>query len=281
MVGLLYGANYSIIKVVTPQYVDAFGFIVLRVGITTVAFWVISFFGENEKVEWKNDGWRIAICALFGMGINMLLFFKGLSLTSAINSSIIMTLTPLLIFLGSVILLKEKMSLLKIIGLVIGLCGAFIIIFPQNSEGSEGNWVGDLFILLNATFYGLYLVIVKPLLAKYKPITIVKWAFLMGFVFVLPFGLQSLQPVVWSELPMKVYLSMGYSIIGVTVIVYIINIWAMKTVSPSTVGAYIYVQPVFATAIAIAFLGEQLRTSHVIASILVFIGVAMVIKGRQ
>jgi drug/metabolite transporter (DMT)-like permease len=149
MVGLLYGANYSIIKVVTPQYVDAFGFIVLRVGITTVAFWVISFFGENEKVEWKNDGWRIAICALFGMGINMLLFFKGLSLTSAINSSIIMTLTPLLIFLGSVILLKEKMSLLKIIGLVIGLCGAFIIIFPQNSEGSEGNWVGDLFILLN------------------------------------------------------------------------------------------------------------------------------------
>jgi drug/metabolite transporter (DMT)-like permease len=103
----------------------------------------------------------------------------------------------------------------------------------------------------------------------------------MGFVFVLPFGLQSLQPVVWSELPMKVYLSMGYSIIGVTVIVYIINIWAMKTVSPSTVGAYIYVQPVFATAIAIAFLGEQLRTSHVIASILVFIGVAMVIKGRQ
>ncbi len=281
MVGLLYGANYSIIKVVTPHYVDAFGFIVLRVGITTVAFWLISLFGENEKVEWKNDGWRFLFCALCGMGINMLLFFKGLSLTSAINSSIIMTLTPLLVFVSAVIILKERMSLLKIIGLIIGLVGAFIIILPENSGTYEGNWIGDIMILLNALFYGLYLVLVKPLLIKYKPLTIAKWAFLMGFVFVLPFGLESLQPVLWSELPIKVYLSMGYAIIGVTVIVYIVNIWAMQKVSPSTVGAYIYVQPVFATIIAIIFLDEQLRPSHLIASALVFIGVAMVIKGRR
>ncbi len=279
-VGLLYGGNYSILKVVTPDFLSPFSFIVVRVGIATLAFWLIGAFAP-QKVNWKQDGLLIFLCAFFGMGVNMLLFFKGVSLTSAINASLIMTLTPIMVFVCALFILKEKLSRWKSIGLLIGLGGAVLIVIPEGSRGYQGNWMGDLMVLLNALTYGAYLVLVKPLLDRYEPITIAKWGFLIGFLIVIPFGLQDALVIRWSGLPPKVYWSMFYSIIGVTVLVYIVNIWAMKKVSPSTVGAYIYVQPVFATLIALLFFDEQFLIKHLIAAALVFLGVAMVIRNPR
>ncbi|MFY0608030.1 MAG: DMT family transporter [Cyclobacteriaceae bacterium] len=276
-VGLLYGGNYSILKVVTPEFLTPFSFIVTRVGIATLAFWLIGLFAP-QKVDWKRDGLMIFLCAFFGMGVNMLLFFKGVSLTSAINASLIMTLTPIMVFVCAIFILKEKLTKWKSLGLLIGLGGALLIAIPESSQGYGGNWVGDIMVLLNALTYGAYLVLVKPLLSKYEPVTIAKWGFLIGFFIVLPFGFQDFIQITWENLPTKVYWSMFYSIIGVTVVVYIINIWAMKKVSPSTVGSYIYVQPVFATLIALIFFGEAFLIKHVIAAALVFVGVAMVIR---
>lgn len=279
MVGLLYGANYSMLKIVTPEYIGAFGFIVVRVVIATIAFWMVGFF-IRERIDWKQDGGRIFLCALFGVGINMLFFFKGLSLTTAINGSIIMTLTPIMVFVMSLLLLKEKVRAYKVVGLLLGLSGAFLIIYREDTGTYQGNWLGDLLVFLNALSYGAYLVLVKPLLAKYQPLTIAKWMFLIGVFLVMPVGWGELMDIPWAAMPAKVYFSMAYVILGVTVLVYIINIWAMKRVSPSTVGAYIYVQPVFATLIASIFFGEVLTLKHLVAALLVFIGVWLVVSRR-
>jgi len=278
-VGILYGANYSIMKTVTPQYLNPFGFLVARVGVAVVCFMAVGFL-VGEKVNWREDGWRLFLSALFGVGINMICFFKGLSLTTAINGSIIMTLTPIMVFITSLVVLKEKLIGRKVIGLILGLAGAFLIIYKRDISISQGNWFGDLLIFINALSYGAYLVIVKPLLTKYKPITIARWAFFFGFFIILPFGWNEIQEVNWAVIPTQIYINMTYVIIGVTVIVYFVNIWAMKKVSPSTVGAYIYVQPVFATIIAALFFDEVLTLKHLIAAIMVFSGVWLVIKKR-
>ena len=119
-VGILYGANYSVVKTVTPEFIQPFGFIVIRVLVATVLFWLISI-GIKTKIDWKKDGGRVFLCALFGVGINMLAFFKGVSLTSAINGSIIMTLTPAMVFITSALILKERVTGQKIIGLLISM----------------------------------------------------------------------------------------------------------------------------------------------------------------
>ncbi|MFH6984697.1 DMT family transporter [Marinoscillum luteum] len=277
LVGLLYGTNYSIVKIITPEYILPFGLIVIRVAIATACFWLIGL-SVNEKINWRADWVRIVLCAFFGVGINMLFFFKGVSLTTAINGSIIMTLTPVMVFVTSLILLKEKVTLLKVLGLAVGFLGAFLIIYSPGTGISLGNWRGDVLILLNAMSYGVYLVLVKPLMARYTPITVAKWIFFFGFLLVLPVGWNEFTQIEWQALTAKVYFSMAFVIIGVTVIVYVLNIWALKKVNPSTVGVYIYVQPVFATLIASTFFGEILSIRHLIAALLVFAGVWLVVK---
>lgn len=277
LVGLLYGTNYSIVKIITPEYILPFGLIVIRVAIATACFWLIGL-SVNEKINWRADWVRIVLCAFFGVGINMLFFFKGVSLTTAINGSIIMTLTPVMVFVTSLIMLKEKVTLLKVLGLAVGFLGAFLIIYSPGTGISLGNWRGDVLILLNAMSYGVYLVLVKPLMARYTPITVAKWIFFFGFLLVLPVGWNEFTQIEWQALTAKVYFSMAFVIIGVTVIVYVLNIWALKKVNPSTVGVYIYVQPVFATLIASTFFGEILSIRHLIAALLVFAGVWLVVK---
>ncbi|MEQ8580191.1 MAG: DMT family transporter [Marinoscillum sp.] len=276
-VGLLYGTNYSIVKIITPEYILPFGLIVVRVAIATACFWLMGL-AVKESIHWRTDWLRIVLCAFFGVGINMLFFFKGVSLTTAINGSIIMTLTPVMVFVTSLVLLKEKVTLLKVLGLAAGFLGAFLIIYRPGTELSLGNWKGDVLILLNALSYGVYLVLVKPLMARYRPITVAKWIFFFGFFLVLPVGWSEFTEIHWQTLPAKVYLSMAFVIIGVTVIVYALNIWALKKVNPSTVGVYIYVQPVFATLIASTFFGEILTIRHLFAALLVFAGVWLVVK---
>ncbi len=276
-VGILYGANYSVVKTVTPEFIQPFGFIVIRVLVATVLFWLISI-GIKTKIDWKKDGGRVFLCALFGVGINMLAFFKGVSLTSAINGSIIMTLTPAMVFITSALILKERVTGQKIIGLLIGFVGALIIIYMGKSAVSQGDWRGDLLIILNATSYGTYLVLVKPLLSKYDPITLSKWIFLIGCFLVLPVGWSELETTDWPSFTSQTYWAIGFVIIGVTFMVYLLNIWAMKKVNPSTVGAYIYVQPVFAVLIASQFYGETLTLIHLIAAVLVFIGVGLITR---
>ena len=277
LVALLYGANYSAIKIVTPDYILPNGYLVIRVVVSALLFWLISI-KIREKIDWKKDGFRLFLSAFLGAGINMIMFYEGMSRTTAINGSIIMTLTPLLVFLLSLFILKETLKPLKLVGLFIGLIGAVFIIYISSRSNYQGNWVGDMMIFVNALTYGGYLVAVKPLLSRYRPLTIAKWIFLFGALMIGPYGFTELMAVDWSLLHTKVYLSMAYSIIGVTVVVYILNIWAMKKVSPSTVGAYIYLQPVFATFVASMFFDEQLTLMHLLSAFLVFLGVGLVIK---
>lgn len=279
-VALLYGTNYAAVKLVTPALISPFGFLIFRVGLAGLLFWLIGALFK-QKIDWRVDGYRILGCSIFGVGINMLFFFKGLSITSSVHGSIIMTLTPILVGILAAILLKEKLYRKKVFGLIVGLLGASIIIFQKTTVSNQSSIEGDILILLNAMSYGTYLVLAKPLLQKYAPLTLVKWFFLFGFIFLLPFGFSELDGIPWHEFNGIEWASFFFVIFGVTVIAYITNIWAMKRISPSTVGAYIYLQPVFASLIGVTFMDEVLNFQTILGASLVFIGVALAVARKS
>lgn len=276
-VSLFYGINYSVLKIVVPEYLGAYGFIVFRVIISAGIFWLIHVF-NREKIHWKEDGWRLALCAMTGVAINQLLFFKGISLTSAVNGSIIMTLTPVLVLLWAYVINKDKITKRKIVGVFIAMIGAIIIIYQPDALLSSGDWRGDLLILVNGASYALYLVIVKPLMTKYHPMTVVTWIFTIAILFVIPVGLGEAMDFNAGMMPMKVWISMAYAIVIVTVLVYFLNAWTLIKVDSSVVGAFIYLQPIFATLTAILFFNEIFLWRHLLAAIFVFSGVYLVTK---
>ncbi|MEC8967741.1 MAG: DMT family transporter [Bacteroidota bacterium] len=273
---IIYALNYGWAKdVMEGGYLEPFAFILIRAIGATLLFWVVSLF-FSERVENK-DKLKLLLCGIFGVAANQLLFFKGLDQTTRINASIIMVASPIIVALFSAVLIKEKPSATRIVGILLGLTGACFIILQGESNNQGASLIGNLLIVLNATSYGLYLVLVKPLMKKYSPITVVKWVFTFGLIIVTPFGLTEIDTIVW-EMPNDILLKVGFVVVFTTFFTYLFNIYGVKRVSPTVVSSYIYLQPILTSIIA-AFSGtETITIMMVISSIIIFIGVYLVSK---
>lgn len=271
---LIYGINYTVAKGVMPALVKPFGFVFMRIGGAALLFWLIAF-SKDEKIK-KEDWPRLLICAFFGVGFNQVMFFKGLSMTTAINSAILMVITPILVLIFSTILLKETISKQKIAGIFLGLTGALSLILKDGfSYSSEGIW-GDFFIFINAISYAIYLALVKPLMFKYHPFTIMKYCFALVLPFILPLGYAEFREIDWLNMPQHAYWAILYVVIFVTFLAYLLNTLALSKVNPSLVSVYIYSQPLLAALVAVIIGEEQINLSQIASAAFIFSGVYLV-----
>ena len=277
MVQILYGLNYTFAKtVMNENFVKPFALTVLRVGGAAILFWLVSVFLPKEKIE-RKDYFKFFIAALFGVGINMLFFLKGVELTTPIHASAIMTITPVIILILSSFVLKEKVTILKIIGVALAFSGALALTLFGDSERSADNiLLGNTFILLNALSYSVYVILIKQLTAKYHPFTFIKWLFLFGFFMVLPFGYNELQEIQWQSFTPYVSFSVLFVVVGATFGTYLLNPMALNKLKASTVGVFIYLQPVIAGLFALIMGVDSIDTLKVVAMILIFSGVYLV-----
>jgi drug/metabolite transporter (DMT)-like permease len=277
--GTIYGINHTVAKGLMPVYIQPFGFILLRVTGAAILFWLISPLGPKEKIA-TSDWPRLLGCAVLGMCINMLFFFKGLNLTTPINSSVITTITPIIVLVLAAILIKEKITLLKTAGIITGLTGALGLILFSSSEVRNASNIplGNFLVLINATSYGLYLILVKPLTGKYHPVTLMKWLFSLAVIINLPFTLKEFTQVEWSSLPTEAILGMSFVVVGTTFLTYLLNVYALRQLSASTISAFVYLQPLIAIVYAVSTGADSLNMLKIVAALLVFAGVYMVTR---
>ena len=273
----IYGINHTVAKEVMPIYIGSSGFIMLRLLGATLIFWLISLFTPNEKIE-KKDFLKILLASILGMCVNMLAFFRGLELSTPINSGIIITLSPVLVLILSYFFLKEKVTVKKIIGILIGFSGAVFLILNSSKTGINAPNIplGNSFFLLNASAYAGYLIVIKPLTRKYNIFTLMKWLFLIGLVLSTPITFNQFVEVNWTELPWFAIWRMAYVVIGTTFLTYLFNIYALKTLSPTTVGSFIYLQPIITIGFALITGNDVLDTTKMFSCLLVFIGIYLV-----
>lgn len=273
---LIYAINFTFAKDVMPDFIMPSGFILLRVIGALLLFSFSYFLFINEKVD-RKDILLLATCAIFGVAINQLLFFEGLNLTTPINAAIVMTINPILVILFSFLIIGETITFRKIIGIFLGLLGAATLIFKRGEfDFYSLHQTGNLLVFINASSYGLYLVLVKPLLKKYHPITILFYVFGFGFLYVIPFGFNSLLEVKWAIIPNHIYLEIAFVVICTTFIAYLLNSSALKKLSPTTVSIYIYLQPFLASLFAVFRGVDSIDNQKIMASLLIFLGVYLV-----
>lgn len=277
MVQVLYGLNYTYAKVIMNEnFVKPFALVVLRVGGATILLWLFGLFLPKEKINPK-DYLKFFVAGIFGVAINMLLFLRGLELTSPIHASAIVTITPVIILILSAFILKEKVTVLKIVGIVLALCGALILtVYGKSTRTADNVVLGNTFIFINAISYSIYIILVKQLTAKYHPFTFIKWLFLFGFFMVLPFGYNQLTDIQLATFTPDAYFAVGFVIVGATFATYILNPYALSKLKASTVGVFIYLQPVIAGLFAIAKGIDAIDTVKVLTMLLIFTGVYIV-----
>ena len=279
MVQLLYGLNYTIAKtVMNENFIKPFGFVLLRVIGATILFWILSLFVPKEKIE-RKDYLKLMVASLFGVVINMLFFFKGLEYTSPIHASSIMTIIPIIILVLSAYILKEKVTKLKITGVILGLAGALVLtLYGKSSRVGDNIPLGNLLVFLNAVSYSIYIILIKKLTAKYHPFTFIKWLFLFGLIILTPFGYSELQEVQWHTFTPYTTFSVLFVVIGATFGTYLLNPLALNKLKASTVGIFIYLQPAIAALFALAMGADFIDTIKITAMIIIFLGVYLVIK---
>lgn len=276
---LIYGLTYTIAKEVMPLYVKPYAFIFIRVSGATIIFWIVGLFVKHQKIE-KGDYLKILIASFFGVALNMLTFFKGLSLTSPISASVMMVTSPIMVLIFSSILIKKGISKQKILGIFIGLIGAVLLITYGSSSNSnaENSNLGNFLVFINAASYGLYLVLAKNLIAKYNPIVFIKWFYLFGLLLVIPFSFNEVINTGWQEIPTNMYWNIGFVVFFTTCVTYLFNLYGLSKLKPTTVSVFIYLQPAIATIYALITGSDSLNLVKISATLIIFLGVFLVTK---
>ncbi|TAE60208.1 MAG: DMT family transporter [Bacteroidetes bacterium] len=275
-VALIYAVNYFIVKDLFIQ-IPPLGVIALRSILSTLVFVLIWLFYIREPVRDRRDYLRLFVCALFGASLNQIFFFWGLSFTTPVHASVLMTTSPVFVFVVAWLSGAEQITWLRAGGLLLAF-GAALYLALGGSEVHLGGdtQTGDLMILLNAAFYGVYLVAVRPLLLKYNTFTIVMWISLFGAVFNIGAGTYDLVTQDWSLVSNSGWISLVYIVVFVTVMTYLLSSVALKTLPSSVVGIYIYLQPVLVLASTVIAMHERVEGWKLVCTLLVMLGVFVV-----
>lgn len=275
-VALIYGLNYIVAKgVMSAGLITSNGFIMIRVLAATVLLWLTHQLLYKEKFD-RADLPYAALCALLGICLNQLCFFRGLQLTSPMHASLIMITVPMIVLAASLIVLKIKITIKQVIGVMLGLAGAGMLVSSAGSSDQLSSLEGDLFIFANATSYAFYIILVRKLMAKYQALTVLKWLFLLGTFMVIPFGMSDMVKADYAAFSQNHWYGILYVVAFTTYTAYLLNGFAISKVRPATVGFYIYFQPLIATVASIYLGQDSLDFIKVQSAILLFGGVYLV-----
>lgn len=277
---LIYGLNFVVAKGIMPDFLQPRAIILLRVVGATLVFWFVSMFTPKERPN-TNDMLTLALASVFGVAINQIFFFEGLNLTTPINASIIMVCVPIAVMLFSRAIRGERLNPLRLIGIAMGTAGAAILILKDGQLNfSSSTSLGNLLVVINASSYALYLVLIKPVMVKYHPITVMKWVFLFGNISVIPVTFQVAREAQWQAIPFSIWISIAYVVLFTTVLAYYLNNFSLKKISPTTNAVFIYMQPFFTTVVAVLLGKDQPVWTMLLPAFLIFTGVYLVSMKR-
>jgi len=278
---LFFGMNFPIAKSLMPDYLHPIEIIIFRAGVSSILFWITQQFFCYEKTE-KKDLLRLALCGIFGVSINQLLFFEGLNLSTPIDGSIIMTSIPIMVLIISALLIKEKITRTKLIGILLGISGALItIVYGKKLSAGADPLKGNIFLFINAVSYSIYFVLVKPMMKKYNTFTVMKWTFLFGFIGIIPFSFHAFSSVNWEHFTVFTWSALIYVVVATTFLAYLLTAYSMKTVNPTVASFYIYLQPVVASLLAVMIYSETITPVKFFSAALIFIGIYLVSKKEK
>ena len=283
IVNIIFGLNIPIAKeVLGTGGIDPLALTYFRVIGATLVFWFASIFIKSEKLT-KKDYLLLSLCSIFGVSLNQTSFIVGLNTTSPIDASLIITLTPIITMLISAAYLKEPITSKKFIGVLIGCLGAVVLILNSRyfNTGGSRSWLGNMLCLLSCISYASYLVFFRDFIKTKHPVTLMKWMFLFSIIILTPITAPAAVAVDFSSIPPAIFFRILYIVLMATFLTYLLIPIGQKTLRPTTLTMYNYIQPIIAAIVAIVVGQDIFGWDKAISAVLVFIGVYIVTKSKS
>jgi drug/metabolite transporter (DMT)-like permease len=280
-VNLIFGINTPITKSIlnSSLHIDALALTYLRFIGASLVFWLVSIIFKIPKAN-KKDILLLLLASVFGVVLNQTSFVYGLSMTSPVDASIVVSMTPIVTMIFSAIFVKEPITLKKVVGVLVGCSGALILILSNASSGGNSNWIGNAICFISCLSYGLYLTAFKPLIQRNHPITLMKWMFLFGTIISTPFTFSHLTSIEFNQINIDITLRILFVILGATFLTYLLIPIGQTRIRPTTLSMYNYLQPIVTTILAVVMGLGVFGMKQGLATILVFLGVYIVTQSK-
>lgn len=261
---------------------DGITMVSFRVAGACLLFWIASLFAPKEQVPWR-DRLMFIGAALTGLLFNQCCFTIGLSITSPINASIVTTSMPIFAMILAALILREPITGKKALGVLMGCCGALILILSSaaHADARVGDIRGDLLCLFAQFSFALYLSLFNPLIKRYNVFTVNKYMFSWATLMLLPLSSYHVYGVISQPIPLLTWIEVGYVVVCGTFFCYILTMIGQRTLRPTVVSVYNYVQPIVAVAASLIMGISTMKLTHVLAVVLVFSGVWLVVKSKS
>lgn len=274
---IMFGMNYSFYSSIIGRIATSDQLFMLRICASTLFFVPVMFIIGKWRIDWK-DLYKFAFIGLVIIFGRIYLMLFGMNYTSPIDGSIIATLNPILIMVFSAILIKEKITVKRTFGIILGLAGALTLILSESKGGLHGGrMLGNLLIMVSILFSAFNTVFVKKFIAKYNPFTLLGWSMLIGTVVAFPFFAKDLFEIKTSHWNHEMWLEVGYITIIGTIVATALAYYPLKRVSATSASMYAYAQPIAATSLAVLRGQDTITTITIISAAMIFGGVLMVI----
>jgi drug/metabolite transporter (DMT)-like permease len=236
--------------------------------------------GEPEAIR-RADVPRLVLYGLLGVSFNQVLFILGLSMTSAINTTVLTATIPVFTLAIAVLLRRERLTARGGLGIALAGAGAFALLNAQRFTWGSASFRGDLLLLANCTSYSLYLVLSRPVLAHYRVATFTAAVFRYGAILIVLLALPDLRRFEPRAVTASAWACLAGVVLLCTVVPYLLNSWALARTHASRVAFYVFLQPLISTILAILVLGEALTAKTVWAASLILAGLAVsIVRGR-
>ena len=273
---LIAGGTFPIAKIALAHF-EPFTLAVTRFVIASVCmFSIVKFSGRLQRIE-KSDWWRFVWLGLLAVPLNQLLFLYGLQFTTPGRSALYYGATPAFVFILAIWYLKEKISLLKILGIAISFAGVVIIL--RTGRFDADTLFGDSLVILAVIAYAGYTIFGKPLILKYGPLTTTAYALVVGTALYLPLGVVYAARFDYGSVPAAGWLSLLYIAIVTSVIAYSIWFWALGRMEASKLSIFQNLQPIIAAILSFMFFGESFGWDFYIGGSMVIAGVVLTQRG--
>ena len=278
---IVWACDYPFYNLVLGRYISPMAMVAASLVVAALLSLISLLWEKPEKVEPADRLKIFGAAMLMGVARKLCMMF-GLASTSPIDGSIISTATPLIVLFLSVIVGIERLSKVKIIGLLLGMAGAIAIIVSSNHSSHNNSSVeGNLLILTSACVSAAYMVWFKQLVGKYRVTTLLRWIYCASAIVMLPIGAHDILATDIATMDAKIVFASLFVLIVPTYVPNLLLNYSLRMVVPTTTSIYAYIQPVVAIILSVAMGLDKPHLDTLLFALVIFIGVGLVIKGNK
>ena len=271
---LVASGTHLIAKTVT-RTVDPMALTFVRGVISASALAALFYIREKKIKIQKEDYARMVWLSFVAIPINQFLYLYGMKFTLAANGALLYATTPAFVLVLSHFILGEKLSLYKIIGVIVAFIGVLLIVFERGVDFSSDYFFGNVMILIAVVAWALYGVQGKKLIAKYGAFHVSALTVIGGAILFVPLGTASMFWFDITEISGGDWFGILYLALGTSVVGYVLWYYAIGKFDTTKVAVFANAQPILTTILAVIFLHQPISTIFIVGGIITIIGVLL------